>query len=220
MTNPNPVATGTYGYNNTAQRWYDTGTGRFVSEQAVTDEMRVHQQATYNVLDNLTTQLYRGQLTLEQWQIGVAYELKDAHLAQAMYAVGGKNNMTQANYGRVGGTLADEYRYLANFANDIASGNVSEAQALARIKQYGIATQQSFWREYDINTPDNEEIWWDLAPGDNCRTSGRGYGCVEKASGSPYRVGELDAHPGDGGATCHGNCRCTLRRTKRRELAA
>lgn len=212
MTNPNPLLSGGYGYNNTAQRWYDTGTGRFVSEQAVTDEMRVHQQATYNVLETLTTQLYRGQITLEQWQVGIAYELKDAHLAQAMYAVGGKNNMTQANYGRVGGTLADEYRYLANFANDIAAGNVSEAQALARIRQYGNATQASYWREYRNAT--KELIYWNLNPAEHCGD------CLTLAGGSPYKPNELSQVPGDGATQCRGNCRCTLSREAAPQPAA
>lgn len=193
-----------YAYNNTAQRWFDTATGKFVSETAVVDEMRVHQQATYNVLDNVTRQLYAGQLTLEQWQIAAAYELKDAHLAQAMFAVGGKRNMTQANYGRVGGTLADEYRYLANFASEIAAGSVSEAQALARIRQYGNATQASYWREYRNAT--KELVYWNLNPAEHCGD------CLSLAGGSPYKPNELSHVPGDGNTQCRGNCKCTLSR--------
>lgn len=200
---PNSLLTGQYGYNNTAQRWYATNTGRFVSEQAVTDEMRVHQTATYNTLDGLTRQLYSGGITLEQWQIGVAAELKDAHLAQALYAIGGKNNATQANYGRVGGTLADEYRYLANFAADISAGRVSEAQALARIRQYGNATQASYWREYKLVS---EIIHWNLNPAEHCGD------CLDLAGGSPYKPNELSQVPGDGATQCRGNCRCTLSR--------
>ena len=150
MTTPNPL--NQYVYNNTAQRWQSVGSGRFVAEQTIIDEMRVHQEATFSTLDNLTTRLYSGSITVEQWQVAVASQLKDAHLAQAMFAVGGQANMTQANYGRVGGTLRDEYRYLSQFAQDIVDGKVSEAQALARIKQYGRATQQSYYREYARTT--------------------------------------------------------------------
>lgn len=198
-----PILSGQYGYNNTAQRWYNTSNGRFVSEQAVTDEMRVHQQATYTVLDNLTRQLYSGGISLEQWQIGVAAELKDAHLAQALYAIGGKNNATSENYGRVGGTLADEYRYLSRFARDIADGKVSEAQALARIRQYGNATQASYWREYKLVS---EKIYWNLNPAEHCGD------CLTLAGGSPYKPNELSQVPGDGNTQCRGNCRCTLSR--------
>jgi hypothetical protein len=203
MTSPNPIITGLHGYNNTAQRWYNTRNGQFVAQQAVTDEMRVHQQATYTVLNNLTSQLYAGQVSLEQWQIGVAAELKDAHLAQALYAIGGKNNATPANYGRVGGTLADEYRYLNGFAIDIANGGVSEAQALARIQQYGNATQQSYWREYKLLS---EVIYWNLNPAEHCAD------CLDLAGRSPYQPQDLSQVPGDGNTTCRGNCKCTLSR--------
>jgi hypothetical protein len=192
-----------YAYNNTAQRWFDTVTGKFVSETAVVDEMRIHQQATYNVLENATRQLYAGQLTLEQWQIVTAHELKDAHLAQAMFAVGGKRNMTQENWGRVGGTLANEYRYLNQFAIDIQNGSVSEAQALARIKQYGNATQQSYWREYTLVS---EIIYWNLHPAEHCGD------CLSLAGGSPYKPKDLNNVPGDGNTQCRGNCKCTISR--------
>ena len=192
-----------YTYNNTAQRWYDASTGRFVSETAVTAEMRLHQQATYAVLDGATRQLYMGHISLEQWQLTVAAELKDAHLAQAMFAVGGRANMSDANWGRVGGTLADEYRYLANFANEIAAGTVSEAQALARIRQYGNATQASYWREYKLVS---EVIYWNLHPAEHCGD------CLTLAGGSPHKANELNQVPGDGNTQCRGNCKCTLSR--------
>lgn len=201
MTTPNFP----YRYNNTYGRW-ENPTGQFLSNDAVNAEMRKHQEATFNVLENLTTQLYAGQLSVQQWQIGVAAELKDAHLAQAMYGAGGKANMTQANWGRVGGTLADEYRYLANFAQDISNGSVSEAQALARIVQYGNATQQSYHREYVEGTKENERIYWRLNPADHCAD------CVSLASGSPYAPADLPTVPGAGATQCRGNCKCELER--------
>ncbi len=194
-----------YAYNNTAQRWFDTASGKFVSETAVTEEMRVHQTATYSILDSVTRQLYAGSITLEQWQYAVAAELKDAHLAQAMFAVGGKNNMTQANYGRVGGTLADEYRYLHNFASEIAAGTVSEAQALARIRMYGNGTQQSYWREYKLAT--KTQLWWNL--GTTEKHCGK---CPELAAASPHNPKDLNQVPGDGQTPCLSNCDCTLSR--------
>lgn len=192
-----------YAYNNTAQRWFDTASGKFVSETAVIEEMRIHQTATYSALEELTRRLYAGGITLERWQVDIAAELKDAHLAQAMFAVGGKRNMEAENYGRVGGTLADEYRYLHNFATEIAAGTVSEAQALARIQQYGNATQASYWREYKLAS---ELIYWNLHPAEHCGD------CLTLAGGSPYKPKDLNQVPGDGNTKCRGNCKCTLSR--------
>lgn len=204
MTTPqNNLLTGQVGYNNTAQRWYSTGNGRFVSQQSVVDEMHRHQEATYDVLDSTTRQLYAGSINLQQWELAVASELKDAHLAQALFAIGGKNNATQANYGRVGGTLRDEYGYLHNFANDISAGRVSEAQALARIKQYGKATQQSYHREW-VQVRKGKKINWNVNPGENCS------GCLDMQSQNPHDAESMTKFPGSGDTPCRGNCNCTL----------
>jgi hypothetical protein len=118
-----------------------------------------------------------------------------------MFAVGGKANMTQANYGRVGGTLADEYRYLTNFANDILAGRVSEAQALARIQQYGNATQQSYWREWSTT---RKLVNWHVNPGESCG------GCLDMEAQNPHNPDTMDKYPGSGATECRGNCNCTL----------
>lgn len=193
-----------YQYNNNANRWTNPVNGQFVAQAEVISEMRNHQTATYTALDNLTTSLYAGNITTAQWQVGVAQQLKDAHLAQAMYGAGGRANMTATKWGRVGGTLANEYSFLTNFANDIANGTVSEAQALARIKQYGNATQQSYWREFSANSPDL--LYWLLSAVRNCPD------CIDLAGNSPYTSDTIPTYPGAGVTRCRGNCKCTLER--------
>lgn len=198
-----------YHYQNSTQRWRDTATGRFVSSDSVTSQMRRHVAATFDTLEGLTDQLYDGSITVQQWQAAVASELKDAHLAQSMFARGGKLNMTSVEYGRVGGVLRDEYRYLSRFADGIAAGRQSRAQALARIRQYGKATQQAYWREYAQATRDDDWLYWELGVAEHCPD------CLALAGGSPYRPNELSTYPGAGDTRCRGNCNCTLRRGPR-----
>ena len=201
---PDPLATAVaiYAYSQLSRRWFNTVSGQLVSQATVVNEMRRHVAGTFETLNGITSQYYSGSITLEQWQIAVASELKDAHLAESMFAVGGKHNMTAVEYGRVGGTLADEYRFLAGFADDIAAGRVSEAQALDRVRQYGKATQQSFWREWSLTRPGLIE--WRLHPAEHCGD------CVELAAGSPYTAETLPTEPGAGDTQCRGNCNCTL----------
>lgn len=193
-----------YQYNNKANRWTNPSTGRFVSESVVIEEMRQHQTATYSTLESLTRDLFAGRINVAEWQTSTALEIKDAHLAQAMFGAGGRANMTPKEWGRVGGTLADEYRYLTRFANEIANGSVSEAQALARINQYGNATQQSYWREYVGASSDL--VYWILQPAEHCPD------CLTLADGSPYKPGDLPTVPGAGSTRCRGNCKCVLER--------
>lgn len=193
-----------YNYDNRSQRWRDADNGRFVSETAVRAELENVVSATYDELDTLTRQMYAGNISVQQWQVSVAQSLSDAHLAQSMFAVGGRANMTQANWGRVGGVLRDEYRYLSRFANDIASGRVSEAQALARIQQYGNATYQSYWREYAHTS--SGLLYWRLSPAEHCGD------CLTLSGDSPYTAQTIPTYPGAGQTTCRGNCRCYLER--------
>jgi hypothetical protein len=191
-------------YNTALRQYVNAASGVPLVQATVTNEMRLHVAGTFDTLDVLTRRLYNGQLTLAQWQIAVASELKDAHLAQSMYAVGGKTNMGAVEFGRVGGTLADEYRFLANFADDIAVGRVSQAQALARIKQYGKATQQSYWREFAQAS--EGQILWVLHPAEHC------VDCIALAGDSPFTRNTLPTFPGAGATQCRGNCNCTLER--------
>lgn len=212
-----------FNFDNAAQRWREillvggvlvlnrqtqnneqSRQGRFVPNREVVQEMRVHQLSTFDVLESLTRQLYSGSISIQNWQIGVTGELKDAHLAQSMYAVGGRHNMTSVEFGRVGGVLADEYRHLQVFAEGIANGTVSEAQALARIKQYGKATQQSYWREFAQAS--DSMVNWVLHPAEHCGD------CLSLNADNPHDATALSTYPGAGDTQCRGNCQCTLER--------
>lgn len=201
-----PILDSTLNFDNRVQRWRDSSTGRYVSSATVNTEMFRHSDATHSTLESLTRQLYAGDIQLSQWQIAVASELKDAHLAQAMFAVGGRDNMGFAEFGRVGQTLREQYAFLDKFAQDIAAGNVSESMALSRVAHYGDSAKQSYWNEYaDKSTG---LIDWILGATDerNCPL------CPTYAANSPYTKETLPARPADGTTPCKGRCRCTLSR--------
>ena len=194
-----------FAYNNNAGRWTSVSSGRFVPTNDVVNQMRLHTAGTFSTLDSLTNQLYDGSITVQQWQLSVASELKDAHLAQAMFGAGGRRNMTSVEFGRVGGTLRSEYGFLDGFAQDIANGNQSRAQSLARIRQYGRASQQSYWQEHRQSISNrNNLVSWVLGIAEHCPD------CSALADSSPHNPLELSIVPGSGGTRCRGNCNCTL----------
>lgn len=206
MTSPNQILDSTLNFDNRVQRWRDSSNGRYVSADNVNAEMFRHSDATHSTLEALTRQLYAGQIQLPQWQIAVASELKDAHLAQAMFAVGGRDNMGFAEYGRVGQTLREQYSFLDKFAADIAAGRVSEGQALARANMYGNAATQSYWGEYIDKS--SGLLDWELGAVDegNCNL------CPSFAAGSPYTKDTIPAIPCDGTTPCKTRCRCRIKR--------
>lgn len=171
-----------YLYNPNTNRWVEASSGRFVSERLLRAEIEALQAAANAALEGFTKDLFAGLIDLSDWHAAVAAQLKDAHLANAMFARGGRSAMDSEVFGRVGGNLADEFRYLQRLAEGIQDGSVSEGQALYRIQQYGNATEQAYTREWAIQRKRPE---W---------------------SGLPV----LNQVPRDGDTQCRGNCNCEL----------
>lgn len=172
-----------YLFDDALHAWRNLRTGRAIAGQIIQAEVEAHIQSAQNVMKTLTRQMFTGDIAVGDWQTAVAMELKDAHAAFAMLGAGGRANMTPEAWGRIGGTLGDEYRHLQTFAEAVAGGSQSEAQAIARIGQYGNAASQSYWREFAAGTPgaDNPNL--------------------------PL----LTNRPRDGGTRCRGNCNCEIR---------
>lgn len=97
-------------------------------------------------MNTLTTALTDGRLTLAQWERAFALQLKDLHLQEAALARGGWQNMTQADFGRVGRLLRDQYGFLHGFAQDIATGEYPAERLLWRSSLYALSGRQSYWR--------------------------------------------------------------------------
>lgn len=96
--------------------------------------------------DGLAAQLANGDITIGQWQRGMRQMVTNSHSQQYSMAVGGRNVMTQADWGRVGATVKGQYQYLDNFANQIADGGMTEAQIAARSRMYVEASGTTFER--------------------------------------------------------------------------
>lgn len=87
-----------------------------------------------------------GKLDIQTWNLQMRELIKNTYRAQYELAIGGRGNMTQADYGRLGGILAEQYRYLQGFTDDLASGKLSLSQAMYRARMYINSSTQAFER--------------------------------------------------------------------------
>lgn len=157
-----------------------------MSDQPYQDVMRLLAQDAHGELEALTKALFNGSITAEQWGLSVTSTLKDLHISNAVVGAGGVDNLDFTSYGRIGGNLADEYSHLHDLLQGVADGDVSEAQAIARLNQYAKASEQAFWNERK-DLMEQQASWASL----------------------PL----LTQSPRDGRTTCFGNCNCQLRET-------
>ena len=85
---------------------------------------------------DLTDDLYNKRITIQQWQSQFREGLKNQYVAQYLVAKGGRENMTQEDWGRLGGLLKNQYQFHSRFARDIVDGKMSHAQARCRAGMY------------------------------------------------------------------------------------
>lgn len=97
-------------------------------------------------MDALSRRLINGDINVQQWVLEMRQQVKDTFINEYMLGRGGRNNMTQADWGRVGRMLRDQYQYAEGFARDIDAGKVSAGQIRTRARMYVDSGTQAFER--------------------------------------------------------------------------
>lgn len=98
--------------------------------------------------DGLAEQLANGEITVQEWLVGMRQGVKEAYIAQYALGVGGIENMSFADYGRIGNMLAPrgQYYHLQQMAEQIQDGQLSQAQIAARSRNYISSSVQAYER--------------------------------------------------------------------------
>jgi hypothetical protein len=73
-------------------------------------------------MDALANQLRAGSIELVTWEVRMRREVKIVSVYGGVSAKGGFAQMTEADYGRIGRYVQDQYRYLRGFMRDVATG--------------------------------------------------------------------------------------------------
>lgn len=193
-----------FGFDRASQRFRDLSSGRFVSERQVRDGVDRVADLASRRLGDLTARFRAGEITALQWQSEMLATVKQAHIASALAAYGGRDAMTPARWGTVGQIVRREYAYARAFAADVLSGRQRQNGRMdARARLYG----QSIRGTYE-NIRRREVASAGLRWERNVRHASESCRQCVGASGQGWvPIGTL---PPVGQRTCRGNCRCTL----------
>lgn len=187
----------------------ETATGRFISQESVVDIVNESIDKVIIEVENLAGAVARGDITVGAWQQAMRDQIKQTYIWQAELAAGGRAHMTQQYWGVVGGRIYGQYRYLDNFAAQLANGQLTEGQIRSRSTMYINSARQTYWA---IRTREakkrgyTEERW--ITKGDESVCSP----CGEAGTTDWQPIGTF-AEPGSGtvviGETfCEGLTRC------------
>jgi len=185
--------------------WYRDSLGHFVGQQAINQAVDQVIASTADTLRSLTGELQAGKITLADWQVSMAAQLKLLHLGAAMIGAGGRDQMTQSDWGWTGSQLKQQYAYLRSFANEIATGATPmDGRLVTRAALYAEAargTQREMMRRVAIDNGREEE---------RNQMGGSEHHCSECPSLSAMGWVPIGTLPPIGSRQCMGRCKCSL----------
>lgn len=187
-------------------RYQDRATGRFVKELQVRADLDKYIDAKNTRLDALANQLRNREISLADWQLQMRNEMRLMHNNAAMVAKGGRDQMTYADWGRVGQRLRFQYGKLDDWARDIGSGKAPiDGRLNWRARLYGQAARGTYEQQRRAMAAEkgNDEEMRILHAKESCTGP---TGCTTFAGywapiGTLPNIGDLD---------CAGNCQCTM----------
>ncbi|MDQ3540703.1 MAG: hypothetical protein M3440_08460 [Chloroflexota bacterium] len=190
-----------------AHRYRDGASGRFLSSNAVHGYVVDYSVNVGASMRDLTQQLRQGALSVAEWQVRVAAEIKSAHVAAAIAAAGGRDQMTPSLWGATGQRIKTEYQFLSAFADGIASGAIPmDGHVLDRTAQYGRDARETYWRimsrEMVRRGLDEERNVLDPSEHEVCA------GCLDATALEWQRVGTIQ--PVGSRVPCRANCLCSM----------
>lgn len=119
------------------QRYRWPNTGRAVPPKLLRKAVERIQESHRADMGTHTRGLLEGSLSPEEWQRAMRLSVKNAHIQMRVAGRGGRDQMTKSDWGKVGQLLRKEYGYLDNFALDVVTGNLTDAQITIRASLYG-----------------------------------------------------------------------------------
>lgn len=134
-------------WNPAAQRYQDAATGRFLAGDKVLEWTRESISASQAASDKLAELVAERALSPDAWELLMREELKREYIRQYLAGIGGQAQMTQADWGSIGGMLKEQYiGHLDIFADEIAAGKLSEAQIRSRARMYFESAKEAYER--------------------------------------------------------------------------
>lgn len=193
-----------YSYDPRSRRYRDNVNGRYVTPTEVRQAIDAVIDVETVKIRALATSLVEGKISLADWQMQMAANLKALHVAVGLAANGGLKNTSAADLGWLAAQVKRQYAYLGKMAREIRTGKQAlNGTLVARSALYAQAARTTYEemvkRLARIGGMTQEKRVLGLA--DHCT------GCVTQAAKGWQPIGTLLSI---GETECRGNCRCTF----------
>lgn len=153
------------------RRYREATTGRFIGAKGMLELRDQFIEAQKARTAELAAQLTGGEINSAEWLQQMRQVIKESYIDQYIMANGGRAKLTQADYGRIGAMVKEQYKFLQGFERDLLAGKVKGGQIAVRAGMYVDSSKQAFerGRAQSLGMPQLPQY-----PGDGatvCRTS-------------------------------------------------
>jgi len=131
-------------WNSRARRYYNDETGQFMPRTTVLNYVQGSINAGGLVTDTLADLVTQGRLSPPDWRDMMREEIKREYIRQYLLGIGGRDQMTFEDWGRLGGMLKEQYGYLEGFYKEI--DKLSEGQVAVRARMYSASAREAYER--------------------------------------------------------------------------
>ena len=116
-----------------------------IDEDSITNLIEIRKAMFIDEVDAVVERMYVGEISIGQWEEQMRALIRELHASIAAIGKGGWDQMTFADWGRIGPIVKEQYRYLHAFAEKIAldRDSISLAAIKARAHMYGNAGEFS-----------------------------------------------------------------------------
>lgn len=132
-------------YDASTRRYRNEATGRFLSQQTIVKLRDDFIESQHVKMAELARGVAAKDITIQRFEHDARALVKETHAVEYTFGRGGRNAMTQSDWGRVGQTVKGQYAYLHQFTQQIADGELSVPQIAVRASMYmdaGIASHE------------------------------------------------------------------------------
>lgn len=117
-----------WGYSPRYKSYRNLSNGQWASRKQVQGWVADNLALADSATDTLANMMSNDLLRVGDWQTAMRQQIKKSYTDQYILGKGGIEQMTQADWGSIGGQLSRQFSYLDSFADDVASGKLSETE--------------------------------------------------------------------------------------------
>lgn len=179
--------------------------GRIISRDSVMAE--IGRYIDKQRIRDVTRRLQNQELSIGQWESTMREMIKDGHANAVMAEVGGRENMTRADWLRAGRHVKREYSYLSQWSRELASGQApTDGRMLSRSDLYGEAVYITHMREVAMTMDGSSEYTQERSILDS-GVEAHCHSCIEEANKGWVQKGSLKPI---GSRDCFSRDRCRM----------